>query len=512
MGVPIVIVALLFFAASWESRSLPGLLFTGETARKPLPATMPGGIAVFDADGDGLLDLFFPNGAPLPGARKLLPAQQNRFFRNLGGMRFAERSSSSGLAGTGYDFAAAAADYDGDGRTDLVVCGLRGLTLYRNLGEGRFADVTPQSGLQNPGRWSVGAAWLDYDRDGDLDLFVVHYVAWDPATEKACLVEGRPDFCHPKHYPPQANALFRNEGGGKFRDVSAESGIAAHRGKGMAVAVADFDGDSWPDLFVTNDRVFNFYFRNLGNGQFAEEGFARGVAAPLSGTPPSAMGADAQDFDGDGRPDLVYTALRDETFPLYRNTGAEFLEVTEATQLAARTRPMSGWSVVFADLDNDTWLDLAVARGDALSATGPRAGAVQEPVSWLRNLGGKTFAAAQDLPGAPALHRGLLAADFDLDGCLDLVATRLQSTPLLWKNPCAGKWLAVRVPVGARVRVGERWQHFRSSTRGYASSCDCPLHFGLGSAAEADVEVFWPDGRKTLLPRQAAGQRLEPRP
>lgn len=198
--------------------------------------------------------------------------------------------------------------------------------------------------------------------------------------------------------PPQANALFRNEGGGKFRDVSAESGIAAHRGKGMAVAVADFDGDSWPDLFVTNDRVFNFYFRNLGNGQFAEEGFARGVAAPLSGTPPSAMGADAQDFDGDGRPDLVYTALRDETFPLYRNTGEEFLEVTEATQLAARTRPMSGWSVVFADLDNDTWLDLAVARGDALCYGHTRWGSEGSGFR-LRNLGGKTFAAAQICPG-----------------------------------------------------------------------------------------------------------------
>jgi hypothetical protein len=465
---------------------------------------MPGGVAVFDADGDGLLDLFLPNGAPLPGGVKSGLSHSNRFFLGRPSLRFEDRTAAAGLAGSGYDFGAAAGDFDGDGRMDLLVCGLRGVTLYRSIDGGRFVDVTAASGIDNRGRWSVGAAWLDIDQDGDLDLFIVNYVQWDPATEKSCVVEGRADFCHPKFYAPQPNALFRNDGGGRFTDVSRESGIAAHPGKGMAAAVADFDGDGFSDIFVTNDRSFNFLFHNDGQGHFKEIAFEAGVAAPSSGNPPSAMGTDAQDYDGDGRPDLIYTALRDETFPLYRNRGAEFEDTGVATRLALLTRPMAGWGLQFADLDNDGWKDIVAARGDVLSVNGAHGARAKEPVSWFRNgpgPRGRQFS-AQAFPGAPAaLYRGIVAADFDNDGCLDVVATSLQEPARVFRNPCAAgpHWLKVDVRVpGARVRVDTQWRHVTSAV-GFASSYAGPLHFGVGDKKRVDVEVRWPGGQAKRL-------------
>ena len=296
----------------WRVQVLPMQLTNGEGARKYLPATMPGGLAVFDFDGDGLLDLFFTNGGELPDGAKTQPLHSNRLFRNLGGLRFADVTARSGLAGTGYDFGVAAADYDADGQPDLLVTGLRGVTLWRNRGDGSFENTTAQAGLDNHGRWSVAAAWFDKDNDGDLDLFVTNYVTWSAAAERECLVNGKPDFCHPRHYQPAPGALFENRGNGTFADVSEASGIAAHPGKGMSPAAADFDGNGFTDLFVTNDRAFNFLFLNIDGKRFEESAFAWNVAAPRDGNPVSGMGADAQDMDNDGRPDLLYTALRDE--------------------------------------------------------------------------------------------------------------------------------------------------------------------------------------------------------
>lgn len=502
---------MLAAAGAWRTVPLGFTLASGEGPRKYLPATTPGGIAVADFDGDGRLDLFFPNGAGLPSGRKTLPAHSNRLFRNAGAMRFEDRTAQAGLSGKGYDIAAAAGDYDGDGRVDLLVCGLRGVTLYRNKGAGIFDDVTSSSGIDNHQRWCVGAAWVDIDNDGDLDLFLVNYVRWDPATERECVVDGRPDFCHPRFYEPEPNALFRNNGDGTFTDISAASGIGAHKGKGMAVAVADFDGDGRPDLFVTNDRVFNFLFRNLGGGRFEEAAFAWGVAAPASGDPPSAMGTDAQDFDNDGRPDLVYTALRDETFPLYRNEGGGFEEVSARLKFDVLTRPMGGWGVVFADLDNDGWKDIAIARSGALSAMAARGATQKEPLSWLRNKGGRQFEAAAALPVEPAMHRGLIAADLDGDGCLDLVATALNAPARILRNPCSGNWLEVKASAGARVRAGTQWRQAFSAA-GYASSCACPLHFGLGTQTAVDIEVFWPDGKSKVMRGVKANQTVEVAP
>jgi enediyne biosynthesis protein E4 len=500
---------------SWTVLTLPMRLATGETARKPLPATMPGGLAVLDYDGDGRLDLFFTNGGDLPVGRKTRPGHANQLFHNLGGTRFEDVTARAGVAGTDYSFGVTAADYDGDGRIDLLVTGLHGVTLYRNRGDGTFADATAAAGLARSGGWAVAAAWFDKDNDGDLDLFIVHYVVWDPATERACVVDGKPDFCHPKFYPATTNALFENRGDGTFVDVSAASGIAKHPGKGMSVAVADFNGDGFTDLFVTNDRVFNSLFLNRGGKTFDEAAFESNVAAPSDGNPPSSMGVDAQDFDGDGRPDLIYTALRDETFPTYRNTGQGFAEVTAPSRMSVLTRPMAGWGIVFADLDNDGRPDIVAARSDVLSASGAKGATAKEPPSWFRNLGAGKFALGTGWEQAPrAMWRGALAADLDNDGCQDVVLTALEAAPHILRNPCAGgaHWLQVDVrQPGARVRAGAQWRVV-SSAAGYASSYAGPQHFGLGAATEAEVEVVWPGGKKKVLPAVRADRKVRVEP
>ncbi|MEZ5352082.1 MAG: VCBS repeat-containing protein [Bryobacteraceae bacterium] len=283
---------------------------------------MPGGVAMADFDNDGKPDLFFTNGAPQPGLRKSGPPWWNRMLRNRGGWRFEDVTAKAGVQGTGYAMGAAAADFDGDGFTDLLVLGVGFRTLYRNRGGGAFDDVTAKAGLEDR-TWSISAAWLDYDNDGDLDLFVVHYCRWDPKTEPFCgdAKAGFRTYCHPKFYDGLPNRLYRNNGNGTFTDVSVESGIAAHIGKGMGVAVADYDRDGRPDIYVANDAAPDFLFHNDGDGLFTETGMEAGIALTDDGKAVSSMGADFKDVDDDGRPDLFLTALANETFPLFRNLG-----------------------------------------------------------------------------------------------------------------------------------------------------------------------------------------------
>lgn len=468
------------------------------SARRYLPETMAGGLAVFDYDNDGRADLFFVNGAALPAGEKQHPRDSNRLYRNLGGFRFEDVTAKARLEGVGFGIGAAVADYDGDGSADLFVAGLGESRLYRNR-RGVFEDVTGRAGIRAR-RWAVGAVWLDYDGDGRADLFVVNYLDWNAASEPYCGDEAQKlrVYCHPRHFAPLANELYRNRGDGTFEDVTAKSGIGGHRGKGMSAAVADYDGDGWPDVFVANDTTPNFLFRNRGDGTFAEVGLEAGVAMTDEGKAVSGMGAEFRDFDNDGRPDVLLTALAGETFPLFRNLGKAFRDWTYQAGLGMATARLSGWGAALADFNNDGWKDLATANShvtDNIEAVAQYE--YRQPSTVFLNAGGR-FAPPM-LLGKAAAHRGLAAADLDDDGRIDLVVTALGARPELWRNVTerAGHWARMAgVRLGETVRAaGQTVMH--SSGGGYGTSVLGAVHFGLGERAGA-----------VLVERQNQGSNL----
>jgi hypothetical protein len=480
------------------------------TAAKRLIETMAGGLAAFDYNGDGLTDLFFTNGAPA-GLQKKDPSDWNRLYRNDGAMKFTDVTEQAGVRGKGYSIGAAVADYDNDGDVDLFVAGVEQNILYRNSGRGVFEDVTDQAGIASRW-WSVAGAWLDFDRDGLLDLFVVNYLKWSAADDRFCgdRARGIRVYCHPQYYDALPNTLYRNRGNGAFEDVSAQSGIAQHFGKGMSVGVADYDADGWIDVFVTNDTVPNFLFRNLGTGRFEETGLLAGVAVPSHGRPVSSMGAEFRDHDNDGRPDLHVTALAGETFPLFRNDGGgQFSDATERSGLARATLARSGWGNIVADFDNDGWRDLFTANShvnDRIESF--EAHRYREPNSLFRNASDGTFTDVSDRIGpdfgTDRAHRGAVAADLNNDGRLDIVTTSLRDRVEIWENRSRGEhgWIILkligtrgnRAAIGARVKVGAQSDTVTTAA-GYASSIHAGVHFGLGRAKQvARVEIVWPSG------------------
>src|SRR5436309_2093039 len=314
-----------------QPRGLQFVTNPGRTSRKHQPETMVSGVALFDYDNDGLLDIYAVNGAAMTGLEKSDESYYNRLFKNRGDGSFEDVTDRAGVRGHGYNLGVAIGDFDNDGCEDILVAGLRENILYRNNGDGTFADATAKAGLSNRdpeynALWAVSAAWVDYDRDGWLDLFVSNYCVWDPATEPVCPVNGLPDYCHPKHYKGLPNSLFHNDHDGTFTDVSVSSGIRKSLGKGMGVGVADFDGDGWPDIFVANDTLPGSYFRNQRNGTFKEMAVEAGVAYTDRGAAVSGMGVDARDVDNDGLPDIFETAMVGETMPFYRNMGNNLFE------------------------------------------------------------------------------------------------------------------------------------------------------------------------------------------
>jgi hypothetical protein len=476
------------------------------TPQKYLPETMAGGLAVFDYNNDGRPDLFFANGAVLDGSRKA----KNRLYRNDGEFKFTDVTDGAGLAGTGFAFGAAAGDFDGDGHVDLFVPAWPRSQLFRNRGDGTFEDVTTKAGISSS-LWPVAAAWLDYDRDGRLDLFVVNYLDWSLTKNPWCgdRARGLRVYCHPQYFRGLANSLYRNAGGGRFEDVSVRSGIAAHRGKGMSAAVGDADGDGWLDVFVSNDTEPNFLFRQRGNGTFEESALSAGAALPDTGKPVSAMGVDFRDFDNDGWPDLIVTALARETFALYRNQGrGQFAEATSSTRLAALSSPYSGWGVVMADLDNDGFKDLVTCNShvnDRIEATA--AELYLQPNTVFRNRAGRQFDVMEF--GPPAAHRGCAVADLDGDGRLDIISTALGQPAGIWRNASpARRWLQIDVPLGSLVRVAGQ-TNVSTSSAGYSSASLGPVHFGLAGLATVDVELTLPGGRVVKRAGVTTNQRIK---
>jgi hypothetical protein len=513
-------------------RGLRFQTWSGRTPRKHQPETMVAGVALLDYDGDGWLDVYAVNGGELPRAEKTRPEHWNRLFRNDGHGRFIDVTERAGVKGRGYDLGVATGDYDNDGHTDIFVAGLRRNTLFRNNGDGTFRDVTEGAGLARPDPrygtlWAVAAAFVDYDRDGRLDLFVSNYCVWDPAREPVCGDPAAPDYCHPRQYEGLPGSLFHNEGNGTFADVSAASGIRAHVGKGMGIGVGDFDDDGFPDLFVANDTTPSFLFLNNRNGTFTESAFARAVAFGERAEAVSGMGADAADVDNDGRPDIWETALANESFPLFRNTGgASFEDVTSRSGVGTATRARSGWGNGIVDLNNDGWRDLFAACADVMDP----AGAFRERVPManlaLVNLKDGRFADASAGAGEAfarkAVHRGAAFGDIDNDGRIDVVVTALDGALELWRNvsPVPHHWLLVkavgtksnRAGMGARVKIvtpaGARYGQVNTAV-GYGGASDPRVHFGLGKdTTVSELTVTWPSGRLQTLKSVRADQVL----
>lgn len=494
-----------------------------------------GGVALFDYDGDGRLDIFLLNSQTVEAARAGRQAPPPALYRNLGGWRFTEVTSAAGLANPGWAMGVSVADYDNDGDDDLYVTCFGPNHLYRNRGNGTFEDVTTHSGTGDP-RFSTGAAWGDYDRDGDLDLMVANYVSFTlddlPRFGQGplCQFKNIPVQCGPRGLDGAGDTLYRNNGDGTFTDVSKKAGVDDPPGYyGLGVVWSDLDRDGWPDIFVANDTVPNYYYRNNGKGSFTEEGLISGLAVDETGGEQSCMGVTIGDHDRDGLPDLFVTNFSEQYNTLYRaNRDGTFTDISRASRTADISMPFVGWGTKFLDYDNDGWLDLLVVNGHVYpQVEGAYAGGMYHQRSLLyRNLRNGTFSEIAGETGSALLTRrsarGLATGDIDDDGDLDLIVNDLDGSPMLLQNQggeSAGNWLRLRLTgrinrdaIGTRVtvRTGQLLQveEVRAGDS-YLSHSDRRLHFGLGAARLADeITISWPSGRVERLNNIKANQQL----
>jgi tetratricopeptide (TPR) repeat protein len=473
--------------------------------------TMGGGVGLLDFDGDGWLDIYLVNGCALPYDVKD-PPRPNRLLRNQRDGTFRDVTGAAGVAGKGYGMGCTAGDYDNDGDLDLFVTGLRGTILYRNRGDGTFEDVTTTAGVFSD-RWTTAAGFGDLDGDGDLDLVVITYVDVALDDDRPCRDHaGQPIHCTPGYYPAQPDLLYRNNGDGTFTEVSQEAGFVGPEGRGLGLAIADFEGDGRLDLFVANDATPSFLFRNRGDLRFEEAGTEAGVATNGAGRATAAMGVVADDLDGDGRIDLFVTNLVNESSTFFRNLGGGlFADATLGAGLDAPSRPKTGFGTAALDADADGRLDLFVANGhvdDRPWANSPMAQTAL--FFWGRNRG--RFEVAAQTGSAyfarPVVGRGVAAGDLNNDGRVDLVVIHRDApASLLWNGARTGHWLGIllrgtvsgKTPIGTQVtfRIGDRsLVRWLTSGTGYLSAHDPRLWFGLEGASSVDrIEIKWPSGR-----------------
>jgi len=500
--------------------------------------TLGGAVAAFDFNNDGAIDLLFLNGSPSPQHLKTDPESFNRLYRNNGDGTFTDVTESSGLSGRGmrgYPQGVAIGDYDNDGFADVLITQYGDNILYHNNGNGTFTDVTTKAGVSmNRNPFKASACWVDIDNDGYLDLFVTGYFQWtfqdnsnDYCGERK---PGYRTYCTPDVFKPLPNALFRNNGDGTFTDISQKSGIDKHPGKGMGVTIADYNGDGKMDIFVTNDKMPNFLYRNEGGGVFKEVAMEAGVFANESGSMVSGMGCDFKDYNNDGWPDVFYADLIKESFTLFSNGGKGFFsDMTFPSGVGILSAAHSAWSNKFMDFDKDGWKDIFIAGSHVVDNVElyNSAAHYKEPCFIYRNLGtGKFEDISKDLGSDFQVvggNRGVAVADFDNDGDLEVAVNRLNDTPLLFKKKGGdpNHWLILNLQgtrsnrdgIGAKIKLtlpsGRKLYDHVTTANGIYSASDKRVHFGLGKETKASlIEIEWPSGIRQTLENVPADQIL----
>jgi len=498
------------------------------TAERLFPTANGSGVALFDFDGDGKLDLYFATGNILPLSAS--PPASNQLYRNLGGGKFRDETRHSGLGFRGYCHGITVGDIDNDGDPDVFLSNYGGDALYVNNGNGTFTDISQTAGIFRPDTWSSSAAFLDYDGDGDLDLYISRYGDWQyPRDDSYCgdLKRQIRRYCSPRTLTPVKHTLFRNNGNRTFTDVTEVAGLGRADGHGFAAVAADLDGDGRTDLYVANDQDPRFLYLNNGDGTFRDVSEDSGAAYDIAGRTQSGMGVDAEDVDGDGRPELFVTNFENEYNTLYHNLGkATFIDATSKFGLVVDSLPWIGWGCVLADFDNDGWPDIAVANAnidDNAESMGKKLGYEQPPLLYY-NRHGTRFNLANRGAGtyfeSPHLGHGMAVGDFDDDGDLDLVIGHKDGPPALLRNdtPTGNYWIRLtlvgtrsnRDAIGARVEIlaeGHLIHRLKKSGHGLMSSHDPRILVGLGKAKRIDrVTVRWPSGATSLLDHPAPGQ------
>jgi len=509
---------------------------SSRTSQKYLPESMGGGVAMLDYDNDGWLDLFFVNGAKLldpmpPGALpdKSDPRYWNRLYKNNRNGTFTDVTEKAGLQGRLYGMGVGTGDYDNDGNMDLLVTNLGGNVLYHNNGDGTFTDVTAKAGVGGSG-WCTGACFVDYDRDGHLDLIVSRYVEWDFSSDIYC-GEHKPGYrayCHPDQFNAITHLVFHNNGDGTFTDVSKKCGIATSPGKGLGIAVSDFDGDGWPDIFIANDSVAEQLFRNKHDGRFEEVALVAGLAYDQNGHVFAGMGADFGDYENSGWPSVFVNALANQKYKLFRNDKGTFDDITDSIGLGASTMSHSGWGVKWIDYDNDGWLDLFVAQGhvmDNIQLTEPTLRYLEPPLLLRNEQGHFSSVPQQSNPVfmTPLAARGAAFGDLDNDGLIDIAINCNNGHAIILHNRGGNgnHWLMLnligtssnRDAIGSKIRLvadnGQQQTRFVSTAGSYISASDKRAHFGLGSSKKLRlVEITWPSGLVQLLEAVAVDQIL----